>query len=259
VATGGGGSIHGTAGLGDDRFLEGYDVGLDGVSARPRTDWFSAWFSMLGTGPRSRIVSYVICAKRRSPGSTLIKTEQGFEVRAGGLLYVRTIDQIDGAALIESDCGSGREVTGGGTLTLSDEGHLGGSYPVIPGDPQMRVRAWRGWLYDADASTSTAHIDAICQHHSKPLVSHLQYVTRGPVPVTAPATRTAVARCRGNRVVAGGGVFVNGNVSEAEVTLSAPVDLGDGNGAPDDGWTARVLNETGAAKSLSVFAICGRG
>jgi hypothetical protein len=37
-----------------------------------------------------------------------------------------------------------------------------------------------------------------------------------------------------------------------------PIDLGDADDVPDDGWSAKALNESGLGKTVVAHAICGR-
>jgi hypothetical protein len=39
---------------------------------------------------------------------------------------------------------------------------------------------------------------------------------------------------------------------------SAPLDLGDSDHVRDDGWTGTAVNDTGADKQITAYAICKR-
>ena len=67
----------------------------------------------------------------------------------------------------------------------------------------------------------------------------------------------AQANCPAETQVVGGGVNAldSGNV---EVTGSFPIDRGDGDERPDDGWRAKVTNENAEPVSMETVAICAR-
>jgi hypothetical protein len=116
---------------------------------------------------------------------------------------------------------------------------------------------WQGFMLDSQGDGS-AEVQAFCQRHEAPMVEALRYVASDPETMFAPGSGTAVARCGANRSVAGGGVFVSGSVLEAPLVRSAPIDLGDADDVPDDGWSAKALNESGLGKTVVAHAICGR-
>ena len=68
---------------------------------------------------------------------------------------------------------------------------------------------------------------------------------------------TVQAHCRENEQVSGGGVLSSGVYGDARINGSYPVDAGDGDSVPDDGWGATVDNVSGATVDVTVYAICG--
>lgn len=67
--------------------------------------------------------------------------------------------------------------------------------------------------------------------------------------------RTLRARCNGGHVM-GGGVSVTGPADEAHIAVSRPIDGGDADLVPDDGWQATVFNDGPVTETAAVRAIC---
>ncbi len=86
---------------------------------------------------------------------------------------------------------------------------------------------------------------------------------QGPMPAYRSAQRTvedhhvvtASARCTSGHV-AGGGVYVTGPATDAHLVASRPIDAGDSDRIPDDGWSGRAYNRTGGTQTVTVTAIC---
>jgi hypothetical protein len=68
----------------------------------------------------------------------------------------------------------------------------------------------------------------------------------------------AVATCPGERVLTGGGSFVNGPTSEAWIVDSGPQFIAEVTFPPREAWTAAVLNDSGGPKDVTGYAICGK-
>lgn len=64
------------------------------------------------------------------------------------------------------------------------------------------------------------------------------------------------AKCSNSRQVSGGGVFVSTAQHESNVSRSFPIDDGDADKAPDDGWSVRVWTRQGLGGSTTAYAIC---
>jgi hypothetical protein len=58
--------------------------------------------------------------------------------------------------------------------------------------------------------------------------------------------------------VLGGGVLNSGSFHTEQVNASFPVDGGDANTTPDDGWIVRLDNISGTTHGFEVFAVCAR-
>jgi hypothetical protein len=82
-------------------------------------------------------------------------------------------------------------------------------------------------------------------------------LAQGILPAT-PHALTLTANCPGTRHVVGGGAAAgqSGSIADAYVNSSYPIDDGDRNKAPDDGWRARLY---GANQSDAVaVAVCAK-
>src|SRR5215211_793857 len=68
----------------------------------------------------------------------------------------------------------------------------------------------------------------------------------------------AVAKCPKGTVVVGGGCHENGTSIHMRIVSSQPIDRGDRNNAPDDGWSVKLFNETGGLNTnfANVYAVC---
>jgi hypothetical protein len=66
---------------------------------------------------------------------------------------------------------------------------------------------------------------------------------------------TVNAKCTSGHV-AGGGVYETGSAKAGHVLTTRPIDTGDADKIPDDGWSAKVYNETGITQTVTVTAIC---
>jgi hypothetical protein len=73
--------------------------------------------------------------------------------------------------------------------------------------------------------------------------------------VTDKHSLTVSAKCTSGHV-AGGGVYETGNAQNGHVVATRPIDTGDADKIPDDGWSAKVYNETGITQTVTVTAIC---
>jgi hypothetical protein len=69
---------------------------------------------------------------------------------------------------------------------------------------------------------------------------------------------SAEARCPNRYHVLGGGVLDSGSFNTEQVNASFPVDGGDANTAPDDGWIVRLDNLTATTHGFEVFAVCAK-
>lgn len=261
LLAGGGGRISGTAGPGDDRHLHGNFTYLTGETEPANPSLHSTSFGVLGPGPKSKITTNAICVRRRSPG-TVVKPQGGgeFVVKAGGMRYVHVGVEPSGVGpeSVDAGCGKGREVLGGASNASTDVGHLNATYPIDGADSNETLDdGWQGFMFDAQGDGSP-DVQAFCQSRDAPIVKTLTYVAGDPETMLAPGSATAVARCTSNRSVAGGGVFVSGSVPEAMLVRSVPIDLGDPDNVPDDGWSGKALNQSGLGKTVVAHAICGR-
>jgi hypothetical protein len=56
--------------------------------------------------------------------------------------------------------------------------------------------------------------------------------------------------------VTGGGAYVSGPADTAHMAVSRPIDGGDGDRVPDDGWEATVSSDGALPQTATVHAIC---
>ena len=73
-----------------------------------------------------------------------------------------------------------------------------------------------------------------------------------------PRIGETIAKCPKRTVVVGGGFAETGTPIHMRMVASQPVDRGDKNNTPDDGWTVRMYNESGGSNtnSASAYAVC---
>lgn len=163
-----------------------------------------------------------------------------------------------------NECHSDWHVVGGGVI---QRGSHGGSGPdhIQPGDAYLNS-SYPVDLLDADSKPDDGWRIVVNVLDAGP-ASNLDVVAscdRGPAPAYRQRSRTApsgtsvrvTAPCRPRQHVLGGGAFVGGASSEAQIASSYPVDKGDRDKVPDDAWRVVVANRTGADKSVLVRAIC---
>jgi hypothetical protein len=176
---------------------------------------------------------------------------------AGGLTYVADdtpLDPAPSAGRADADCPGGDHVVGGGaTIFLPiSQAHLNSIYPFDGGDANATPDD--GWASRASNNIGDGkdlRVFAICGSPAP------DYRTRSAQVGTGDAVATK-ARCRGRTHVSGGGVHVTGAPGQAHVNATFPIDGRDRGDAPDDGWRARVSNDSGGGKQMTVFAICAR-
>jgi hypothetical protein len=259
VSTGGGGAIMKGAGPGTTRRLIGAFAQLE---LQPRRwDEFATAATLGGNQPRPKLTADTICVRRRAGRPTRKPTGDGFVLKVGGVKYVQREGQVTmaGDATLVARCGSGWRVIGGGAIEYVDVGFLNASIPIDdPGDADaLPDDGWRVFFHQSQDLTASTVVQAICVR-ARALGERLKYVTGTPVELSSGSRRSARARCGAGRVVAGGGVYVSGLIAEAGLTASAPLDLGDSDHVRDDGWTGTAVNDTGADKQITAYAICKR-
>jgi hypothetical protein len=94
--------------------------------------------------------------------------------------------------------------------------------------------------------------DLIGQSHG------VRYVVETGPGVNADSIGGVTAKCPRRTVVVGGGFAENGTTIDMRMVSSKPVDRGDGDSAPDDGWAVEMYNEPGASSTNfpNAYAVC---
>ena len=159
-------------------------------------------------------------------------------------------------------CDPGDIAIGGGvnvgTDNYADQVYLNTSRP----EPDLNPigDGWRVYVdnYPGGAANHLVNAWAMCDTKGTPD----DYVIRTEaVNVPDGKERGGVAQCKEKEVVVGGGGRSSGFFAEETyLSSSAPVDDGDKDNRPDDGWAAELNNDEGGSllDTLDVFAICDR-
>jgi hypothetical protein len=182
------------------------------------------------------------------------------EGTAGGLTYV--FDQVTNfgptnSASVDALCPSGTHVLGGGAqlgtgASTYESIWLNTSQPFDWTDPDHKPDdGWRADVWDGSSSQASVLVYAICTEDQP--VYRLDDTT-----ATAGHVGVAKALCPSHTRLASGGDFVGGNIDEGHLNSSYPVDGGDPDSKPDDGWRTRGYNRSGADKVVDAHAICAR-
>ena len=150
-------------------------------------------------------------------------------------------------------CPAGTHVVGGGAEIggSAAESHITSTYPADGIDPDPRPDdGWLATVWHGSGSPKAFDVMSICAQ------GKTRYRTISHA-VTAGNARTLAAPCPRGTHVSGGGVKGGAAAAEAYVNSSYPYDGADADGAPDDGWKARVYNITANKAMMKVYAICG--
>jgi hypothetical protein len=85
----------------------------------------------------------------------------------------------------------------------------------------------------------------------------LTYIQSNSVSLNAGESGVPAAHCPGGTKVVGGGVTPTSSpAAESRINSTFPIDTGDTDEKPDDGWEGDVYNISGASKGFSAYAIC---
>ena len=142
-------------------------------------------------------------------------------------------------------CAPGKALAGGGAFIATSDSFINSSYPSGAG-------TWRTRIYDTVGGLGGMSVHAVCRNRRGVAIKRAR--KRVP-PGTA---RSATARCPRARHVSGGGGALSGPIADGHLAASTPVDGGDRDRVPDDGWRVTAHNDAGGAKTLRAFAICVR-
>jgi hypothetical protein len=174
-----------------------------------------------------------------SAGATVIGT-------AHGLKYVQTTNSIAGGGApwsTATSCGSGWLALSGGTDLTGQPGEARMTSSLV--GPFHAT--WKSAGYNTNFGKNLSTV-GLCRHDTAPIDYASTRVAMGAGTPAKPTVLSAGAHCPANRIIASGGVQVEGNVSDVHVSGSYPV-------AASQLWRATVVN-TGAARHFTVKAEC---
>jgi hypothetical protein len=156
---------------------------------------------------------------------------------------VTTTGQVFNA---KASCPHGTSVTGGGVSATGGEDAILVSAPLDGHDADHKPDdGWRAAVVPGgDFETVTAY--AVCASGL-----HLRYAKEVDVASTGDANS---AVCPARSVDVGGGAAIDGGPN-ALLIGSSPLDFGDSNTTPEDGWFAR-LNIGSGTRTITTWAIC---
>jgi hypothetical protein len=166
-----------------------------------------------------------------------------------------TNDGSQGGEYVE--CQAGDQLLGLGVANNSasnDFVYVNALYPLEA--PSLRAQTYLD-DYSGGLATVGANVYAVCDTSAGP--GDYRFRSAGfQVPDDTERGRTQA--CGKDHSVVGGGVYSSASFAgEAEANSSGPVDLGDRDKVPDDGWRADVNNDEdpgGASEGGVVYAIC---
>jgi hypothetical protein len=177
---------------------------------------------------------------------------------AGGFTYIQS-DSVSlsagEAGLPVADCPGGTKVVGGGVTPQSSpavESRISSTYPIDTGDADSKTdNAWEGDVYNVSGAQKAYSAYAICKR-SGPVKYGVKKVTGVP----PSGSRTATVKCPEGTRVAGGGLFVGGVPAQGYVNRTYPIDGGDPDSKPDDGWRGRGYNLATGNTNVRAHVTC---
>jgi hypothetical protein len=177
---------------------------------------------------------------------------------AGGLTYIQS-DSVSlnagEAGLPVADCPAGTKVVGGGVTPQSSptaESRINSTYPIDTGDADEKTDdGWEGDVYNVSGALKGYSAYAICKQ-SGPVKYRVKNVTGVP----PSDSKTATVKCPDGTRVAGGGLFVGGVIAEGYVNRTYPIDGGDQDTKPDDGWRGRGYNLATGDTNVRAHVTC---
>jgi hypothetical protein len=188
-------------------------------------DW---WESVVKSVVGHKLTGYAICSKQPSK-------------------YVRHTASASptGERVDSAQCPAGQEIVGGGAFIATTDSFVNASYPVQGG--------WKTRVHDTVGGAGGMETYAICRPNARVDAQVVATAHRGVAPGSVV---TATAACSSNRHAIGGGGRFTGPIAEARLAASRPVDGGDADSVPDDGWRVAGYNASGTTKTLWAYAVC---
>jgi hypothetical protein len=174
----------------------------------------------------------------------------------GGLTYTfedsASVAPPDGGSQF-TDCPDGKHIVGGGAEIGGNAGEsrLNTTFPFDDDDGNsVPDDGWASHFWNDAGVSKSVDIVAVCRKGSFKYRSSAHRVMAGHA-------RALKAKCPDGTHVSGGGVYVDGAISDVFVNSSYPYDGPDANEAPDDGWKGRDYNQSVTPHMMTVYAICG--
>jgi hypothetical protein len=174
---------------------------------------------------------------------------------AGGLTYIQSDPVPVNATSTGSpvaDCPAGTKPVGGGVTPPAGpvaESRINSTYPADV-DTNGRPDAWAADVFNISGAQKSFTAFAICKN-------------RGAVArrfkigsVAGPGAGTVTVKCPEGKHVGGGGAYVAGSVTTGYVNRTHPIDTGDRDSKPDDGWRARLYTTSASTISTTAFVLC---
>lgn len=166
-----------------------------------------------------------------------------------------TYEDVDAGSIAYgvAQCPDGTVRTGGGGAVdgPTSEAWISDSGPEFLNDadvPPKPRQAWTTGITNGAGAAKDVTGDAIC---AKPKLLRFAKHRKGTTVQDEPFK--VKARCPRGTDLVGGGFDSEGNMDQT--LISAPFDGGDGDGRPDDGWTARILASQDS-RHVRVRVIC---
>lgn len=193
-----------------------------------------------------------------APGAAAAVSDDG---SAGPVTYYSRSVTIDAApsgsyqwAAPRIGCSAGQRVISGGADANAGGGDrsLAALFPFDDRD-RNRVPAdgWKAHITNESASASLGRVFAICDNSGR----RPEYVTAS-ARLSGGAAKTVHAPCPRGHEVASGGVKTTVEPVDVVLNSTSPFDGPDADADPDDGWRARVYNESAREQVMKVYAIC---
>ena len=209
----------------------------------------------MSRGKRSRIMVIAALAAGLSAPGASDASDLG---TVDGISYVLAPSSGTPPASATGDafCPDATRPIGGGFWAgnVSSTSRVYNAYPadVVPPSGPLLEETFRSTFWLPNGATTQVESYGICSG------AEVKYrLDRGVLPAT-PQALTLTARCPANQHVIGGGAAAGqiGSIADAYVNSSYPIDDGDRNQDPDDGWRARLY---GANQTDSVaVAVCAQ-
>lgn len=148
-------------------------------------------------------------------------------------------------------CAEGHVLGGGVEGSPSLDSHVSSAVPIDGPDPDsVPDDGWRGSGALLEGTNGELYVYQACATGPRPAY-------RSAKAQVAPIDqRTVTVRCKRDEHVSGGGAYVSGPADDTHMAASRPIDGGDLDQVPDDGWRATVSNDGAVFQTAAVKAIC---